>query len=226
MFADNWGRILGCLLLILIVLLIIKIYSLYRQNSYLKRQIHHRVKNNLQLVSSLLNLQLKYSFDSNVLLELNESKSRFSTLNILNKRLLQEDDIVQKVEITKFIQDIINQYNTNNIQFESIFDIEAEQLKIDIEKVVPLGLLINELILFNIKNEFYQLNEKIKISIGGCPLTKNYNFEFINKNITTNWETKFKDTLSKQIVLRLANQLQSEMKIENKEGMKFSFYFQ
>lgn len=225
MFTENWGKILGCLSLILIILLIIKIITLYRHNIYLKKQIHHRVKNNLQLVSSLLNLQLKYSFDSNVLSELNESKSRFSTLNILNKRLLQEDDIVQEVEITKFIKDIVNQYDTNTIQFESIFDINAGQLKVDIEKIIPLGLLINELILFNIKNGLYQINEKIKITIGGCPIAKHYNFEFVNEHTAANWETKFKDTLSKQIVLRLANQLQTEMKIENSKGMKFSFNF-
>ena len=68
--------------------------------------MHHRIKNNMQLVSSLINLQLKYSFNDNVFSILNESKSRFKVLNILNKTALK-DGVEENIEVSNYINSIV-----------------------------------------------------------------------------------------------------------------------
>lgn len=215
-------------LIVIGYLLAITIF-LKRRTVFLRKEMHHRVKNNIQLVSSLLNLQLRHSIDDKVMSALKDSKSRFTTLGILNKIIFQTEIDHQKINVKTLANSIveknINQHNLATEDLSNLFCINANVFEIDIEKAIPLGLIINEILLFSIKNKLYLLGEKITINLEYCSDSNRCKFKFLNKHAPVNWSVNFDNTLSEKIIFRLTNQLQSEMKINYDEKMEFSFSF-
>jgi len=221
--------LLFCVSLIVIAFLMVKTISLKKRTNFLRKEMHHRVKNNIQLVSSLLNLQLRHSIDNKVLSALKDSKSRFAALGILNKIIFQTEIDHQKVNIKTLANSIveknINQHNLATEDFDKLFSINAKIFEIDIEKAIPLGLIINELLLFSIKNKLYLPGKEIAINLDYCLESNLCEFRFVNNHAPANWNINFDNTLSEKIIVRLTNQLQSEMKIDYDEKMAFSFSF-
>jgi len=228
-FTYTTTSLLFCVSLIVIAFLMFKTISLKKRTNFLRKEMHHRVKNNIQLVSSLLNLQLRHSIDSKVLSALKDSKSRFAALGILNKIIFQTEIDHQKININTLTNSIveknINQNNLTTEDLNELFSVNAKVFEIDIEKAVPLGLIINELLLFSIKNKLYHSGKKIAINLDYCFESNMCNFKFLNNHAPENWNINFENTLSEKIIVRLTNQLQSEMKIDYDEKMEFSFSF-
>jgi len=228
-FTYTLSSVLFCVSLIVIAYLLAKTIFLKKRTNFLRKEMHHRVKNNIQLVSSLINLQLRHSIDKKVLSELKDSKSRFAALGILNKIIFQTDIGHQKININTLANSIveksINQNNLASEDLNNLFCINAKVFEIDIEKAIPLGLIINELLLFSIKNKLYLPGKEIAINLDYCFESNRCKFKFINNHAPANWNINFDNTLSEKIIVRLTNQLQSEMKIDYDEKMEFSFSF-
>ena len=228
-FSHTLSSLLFCASLIVIIVLTVKTISLKKRSNFLRKEMHHRVKNNIQLVSSLINLQLRHSIDHKVLSELKDSKSRFAALGVLNKIMFQTEASHKKININTLANSIVEKsINQNNLEKEGLnklFTINAKVFEIDIEKAIPLGLIINELLLFNIKNKLYSPGKQIAINLDYCFDSNICKFKFVNNHAPPNWNINFDNTLSKKIIVRLTNQLQSEMKIDYEEKMEFSFSF-
>lgn len=228
-YSYSLSSLLFSISLIIIAYLIVKTIYLKKRTVFLRKEMHHRVKNNIQLVSSLLNLQLRHSMDHKVLSALKDSKSRFTALGILNKIIFQTEIGHQKMNIKTLVNSIveknINQHNLATEDLDKLFRINAKVFEIDIEKAIPLGLIINELLLFSIKNKLYLPGEEIAINLDYCSDSNRCKFKFLNNHPPANWNVNFDNTLSEKIIVRLTNQLQSEMKIDYDKKMEFSFSF-
>jgi len=228
-YSYSLSSLLFCISLIVIAYLVFKTNFLKKRTVFLRKEMHHRVKNNIQLVSSLINLQLRHSIDKKVLSELKDSKSRFAALGILNKIIFQTEIGHQKMNIKTLVNSIveknINQHNLATEDLNNLFCINAKVFEIDVEKAIPLGLIINELLLFSIKNKLYFLGEQITINLDYCSDSNMCKFKFLNNHAPADWNVNFDNTLSEKIIVRLTNQLQSEMKIDYDEKMEFSFSF-
>ena len=188
--------------------------------------MHHRIKNNMQLMSSLINLQLRYSLDAHVMSTLKESKSRFQVLNILNKTIINHG-ITEHIQNTSdYIEKIITS-NLNHYKIEkSKVNLQINVLgELKVEKAIALGLITNELFLFVFKhNTFKHKDEKIYFTLNQCPKNNSYFVQFKNKNAEGDWISLYSKTLSEQIISRLTNQLQSQVTL-NPESMELSFSF-
>lgn len=128
--------------------------SLHEKETLLK-EIHHRVKNNLQVVSSLLSLQSKNVSDENALRALNEGRDRVKSMALIHQNLYRDDDLMGvdvKDYIEKLITSLFTSYNIQPNSIKLITDIDALQL--DVDTVVPLGLILNELISNALKYAF------------------------------------------------------------------------
>lgn len=116
------------------------------ENKILIKEIHHRVKNNLQVISSLLSLQERKVTDENTKEALKSSKTRVETMSILHQSLYQGDEvrgIGVKKYFTDLISNLIDTYTVNdNIQTR----IDIDELRIDVDSMIPIGLVANELI--------------------------------------------------------------------------------
>lgn len=126
-----------------------------RQKESLLREIHHRVKNNLQVISSLLSLQSDYAKDEESLAHFYESQSRISTIALIHEKLYQSrniDEIKMLDYITDLTRNLLKVYKDlgENIDVQ----INAYDISIDIDRAIPCGLIINELFSNCLKHAF------------------------------------------------------------------------
>ncbi len=123
------------------------------QKDTLVREIHHRVKNNLQVIVSLLGMQSRHTRDKRVLAAFQEAESRLRAIAHIHERLYASEDLAE-VEfgeyLTSLAQELIqlHAYAPNQIQL----DCDVTDLVLDIERAIPLGLIANELILNALKH--------------------------------------------------------------------------
>jgi two-component system, sensor histidine kinase PdtaS len=160
------------LLLVLMLIVSYKLYRLYQKNkiiSYrnaiLLQEQNHRVKNNLQVVSSLLSLQANLLEDENAKQAVDESQLRIEAMTILHRQLYDNQDVLDKIDMESYITElteiILQSYGIYDI--ENVYKITHKQLNAD--KAVFTGLLINELVSNACKYAFQQ-NEYCFLEIG------------------------------------------------------------
>jgi len=137
------------------------------ENELLLREMHHRTKNNLQLLNSLLNLQVRKSPSSEVKAAIQSSMDSVGAISILHHRLYQSGDF-RAVDLKPYIEDMVE-------YFEEAFGLEEQgvqiscdcaNISIKTDTAIPLGLIINELITNAIKHAFTEKsNGAIKIEL-------------------------------------------------------------
>lgn len=203
--------------------------SLVEKDSLLK-EIHHRVKNNLQMVSSLLSLQTKNTRSKAAIEALEEGKSRVKAMALIHQKLYQNDDL-SVIEMQSYIESLINSVQSvykkggHNINIT----VDAEDVELDIDRAIPFGLILNELVSNSFKYAFPKNEDDGKIYIH---LRKMANqdgfFEYTDNGVGLPDDTDQRANASMGIRLmnRLVNQLQSQLNIDKtSEGVRFWFNF-
>lgn len=139
---------------------VIKNKSLQLENALLEKElllkeVYHRVKNNLQMVSSLLRLQASELNNEEVDLAMEESINRLQSMSLIHEKLYMRGEF-QKIELKEYfetlIQQITDSFITSKTKIECKTDLENFELSID--HAVPLGLIINEIISNSFKHAF------------------------------------------------------------------------
>lgn len=203
--------------------------SLIEKDSLLK-EIHHRVKNNLQMVSSLLSLQTKNTRSKAAIQALEEGKSRVKAMALIHQKLYQNDDL-SVIEMQGYIESLINSvqsvYKKGGHSIN--ITIDAEGVELDIDRAIPFGLILNELVSNSFKYAFPHDEENGKIYIH---LRKQNGqegfFEYTDNGIGLPEDTDERALSSMGIRLmnRLANQLQTNLNVDKpSEGVRFWFNF-
>jgi len=124
------------------------------ENIVLVKEIHHRVKNNLQIVISLLRLQKGELKSDEAKRHFNEAINRIMVMSLIHKKLYQETEMAH-IEIQPYLKELSNDViRISNMGFPIRFKINSEVDKIGLKTIVPLGLLINELLSNSIKHAF------------------------------------------------------------------------
>jgi two-component sensor histidine kinase len=137
------------------------------EKEILLREIHHRVKNNMQIISSLLNLQTEYVDDEEAVNVLKESQNRVRSMAIIHEKLYQSKDLTH-INFVDYIQSLVlnlfYSYDIDNTQIKPILKIE--DISLNIETAVPCGLIISELISNSLKYAFpNRMNGEIIVSL-------------------------------------------------------------
>ena len=139
--------------------------SLEEKNVLLK-EIHHRVKNNLQVISSLLALQSKYINDDTALNALKQGQDRVHSMALIHQDLYQGKDMIGVSTVNYFEQLIDNLFYSYNINEEEVkLNLEVEDLTLDVDTMIPLGLVLNELVSNAFKHAFKEDIQNAEISI-------------------------------------------------------------
>ncbi len=203
--------------------------SLVEKDSLLK-EIHHRVKNNLQMVSSLLSLQTKNTRSKAAIEALEEGKSRVKAMALIHQKLYQNDEL-SVIEMQGYIESLINSVQSvykkggHNINIT----IDAEGVELDIDRAIPFGLILNELVSNSFKYAFPHDEENGKIYIHLRKIgDKEGFFEYSDNGVGLPEDTEERTNSSMGIRLmnRLANQLQTKLNIDKTaEGVRFWFNF-
>ncbi|MDP1803406.1 MAG: PAS domain S-box protein [Bacteroidota bacterium] len=126
-----------------------------KEKDVLLKEVHHRVKNNMQIISSILNLQSSYVTDNYTLALLKESQNRIKTMAYIHESLYQNKSFTS-VNFSEYIQtlskNIIQSYVLSSEKVELILNLEKINLNLDVS--IPAGLIVNELITNAIKHAF------------------------------------------------------------------------
>lgn len=121
----------------------------------LLKEIHHRVKNNLQIISSLLSLQSRFIEDKDAKALVNEGQNRVKSMALIHQKLYQKDNLMG-VEALDYIQNLTNTlqaaYGTDSTKVKVNYDVE--NLILDVDTMIPIGLILNELISNSFKHAF------------------------------------------------------------------------
>jgi PAS domain S-box-containing protein len=199
-----------------------------KEKEILLREIHHRVKNNLQIISSLLNLQTRYVMDNEVAVDvLKESRNRVKSMAIIHEKLYQSTDFVNiKFDdyILRLILDLFYSYNLQKDQIKPV--IEVKDIELNIETAIPCGLIINELISNSLKYAFPD-GQKGEIRISLKSKKDSYQLCISDNGVGLPEELDYKNakSLGLQLVNNLVDQIDGEITLDRSQGTKFKIIF-
>ena len=196
-----------------------------KEKDILLQEIHHRVKNNMQIISSLLNLQITYLDDDEAVNLLKESQNRVRSMAIIHEKLYQSNDFT-KINLTEYISSLVNglfySYSIKNT-INSI--INVDDVDLNIETAVPVGLILNELISNSLKHGFSNGSGEIYIKLK----TVEDKYEMIvgDNGIGFPNDLDFRKTesLGLQLVNNLVKQIDGEIEINTDQGTEFKITF-
>ena len=138
-----------------------------KERETLLKEIHHRVKNNLQIISSLLNLQSRHIEDQQALEAVKEGQNRVKSMALIHQEIYQKDNLTEINAghyITNLVQGLLKSYELSAGAIELETDID--ELELDVDTTIPLGLIINELVTNTVKYAFPDKKEgKLSVTL-------------------------------------------------------------
>ena len=187
------------------------------EKDQLLREIHHRVKNNLQVISSLLSLQTKYVKDKHAISALNEGQNRVESMVLIHQNLYRQDDI-SGVSMKDYIPRLANSiFDSYNIQGDEIkIEYELDDITLDVATVIPIGLVLNELISNALKYAFPDrkrgmLNVSLSINCNNLILSVSDNGIGLN-------QAEYVKGFGSKLIAAFARKLEGDLKINGEDG--------
>ncbi|MBL0341933.1 MAG: PAS domain S-box protein [Bacteroidetes bacterium] len=198
------------------------------EKGLLLREIHHRVKNNLQIIISLFNLQSHYINDLKASEALKEGQDRIKSMALIHERFYQNDGL-SRIDFDDYIKRLVeNLYMSFNASPERIlFDVEADKISLDIDTAVPCGLIINELVSNVFKHAFNE-TEKGTLSIKFHRIANDLiqlSISDSGKGLPAGFDFEEVDSLGMQLINALTNQLDGRMTLVAGKGTTFVLEF-
>ncbi|MES2773339.1 MAG: histidine kinase dimerization/phosphoacceptor domain -containing protein [Bacteroidota bacterium] len=189
------------------------------------KELHHRVKNNLQIVSSLLSLQAYKMHDDEAIAAVNESRQRVEAMGLIHQRLYKTDNLTSvnlKEYITDLLEMLMQSYGYRHDNFD--LKIKVEQELLDVDKALPMGLIINEVVTNAFKYAYKDIdhpsliisfiheNDNIKLSI-----------QDNGKGLDEKTWQKKGGSFGKQLVATLCKQIRAGQILDTTAGTRFTF---
>ncbi|HID43339.1 MAG TPA: PAS domain-containing protein, partial [Archaeoglobaceae archaeon] len=195
------------------------------EKEILLKEVHHRVKNNLQIISSLLNLQKSYIKDDTTLNFLNDSQNRIKTMALIYEKLYQSEDLV-RIDFSEYVRSLVSHLIRSYGSADRIkLKVDVDDVQLNIDMAIPCGLIINELVSNSLKHAFPDGKGEIRVEMhrnnGELRLVVSDNGIGMSEKI---YFQKI-DTLGLQLVNTLANQLSGSIKLHREEGTEFEITF-
>ncbi len=220
-----------------------ELQSSLKEKEILLKEVHHRVKNNLQIITSILKLQSANIKNPEMANLFKIVTGRIKTMALMHEKLYQSSDLAN-INFSEYIKNLANYiYNTfceyvNDIEFEVNF---SENILLDVDSAISCGLIINELVTNALKYAFKDKgNGKIIINFmyyndPECVLNDEQNCRKYNyllsvgdngSGIEDGYDIKNSGTLGMQIVMSLVEELEGKLEIVNSNnGLRFNIFF-
>ena len=200
----------------------LKVEEQSQQLTTLMKELHHRVKNNLAIVSSLLSMQSKRLDDKNAAKAVRDGQMRVQAMSLIHQRLYKTDNVSTvniKDYLTELAESLMQAYGFSPDTFD--LTIEVENPALDVDFAIPLGLIVNELITNSFKYA-YEGIEKPSLFIyfkndGNITLKIQDNGIGIDEELVG----KKSNSFGQKLIKGLSKQMKGEYKFENNEGTYF-----
>jgi two-component sensor histidine kinase len=204
------------------------IQSSLGEKETLLREIHHRVKNNLQIISSLLNIQSSHIQDENVLSSIQEGQNRVQAMSLIHQNLYQSEHL-SNVDIQNYLHQLVA-YLSETFAGQSkdiTVTVDAPNINFDIDTAIPLGLIINELV-SNAYKYAFDKHGKGNINISIKPKSgDDYELEIRDdgKGLPTDTDMEKSSSLGLKLVKILSRQLRGTFSSRSDKGAVFLVQF-
>ena len=199
-----------------------------KEKEVLLKEIHHRVKNNLQVVSSLLSLEAGRTKDEKLVQSLKESQARIRSMALIHEKLYQSRDL-SRVDFEGYVRNLavylIRTYGTGHGAVE--LQLDVADIRLGIDRAIPCGLILTELITNSLQYGFPDSRGgTITVELrpdgnGGLQLSVHDN----GVGLPDNLDIAKSDSLGLQLVSTLTLQLGGQLEIDRSDGTRFSITF-
>lgn len=205
-----------------------KIQKSLDEKEILLREIHHRVKNNLSIISGLLGLQIDSSEVEETQKVLKDSQSRIHSLALIHDKLYKTDTL-SDIHLDKYIKELVEAIHGTFSEYRDAVELKfnLDAADIDIDNVVPCGLLVNELVVNAFKHAFQQ-NDKgaLEITLLNEGKTAKLTIADNGPGLPEDFGLGSSDSLGSMLIKTFASQLQADMKVDREhDGTAFVFTF-
>ena len=195
------------------------------EKEMLLKEIHHRVKNNLMVISSLLNLQSTYIKNQEDFDMFRESQNRAKSMALIHELLYKSDDL-KSIDFGDYmdtlVKDLFNTYIDDPHRLK--LNLDLQNINLDINTSIPLGLIVNELISNSMKHAFPDRQEG-EINIG-LKAEKGEYILIVGDNgvgISDDIDFRNSDSLGLQLINSLTQQIDGEIELNKKHGTKIYY---
>ncbi|MBL7934084.1 MAG: hypothetical protein JNL60_19425 [Bacteroidia bacterium] len=204
-----------------------------KEKEHLLKEVHHRVKNNLQIVSSLLNLQSVNMLDRKYLALINDSRNRIHSMALVHEMLYASRDL-SKIEIYEYITRLsssINNSFSNPAAAISFHYHVQKNLFFDIDYMISIGLILNEIISNSFKYAFPDKTGNITISLSSQAHKGKqtlYELKVFDDGVglSDNFDVKKDSQLGMQLISMLSDQINGTVNLTGKNGTTYTIIFQ
>ena len=197
------------------------------EKEILLKEIHHRVKNNLQIISSLLSLQSKYIEDEKALSNFQESQTRVRSMALIHEKLYQSADLVS-IDFAEYLESLVlelaRSYRLNPLSVS--IDLNIAEAMFDVDTAIPCGLIVNELVTNSLKYAFPDNRKgviQINLDSHGDRFTLVVKDDGIGFPEHVDWQNT--ESLGMQLVNTLTSQLGGSVELNDSSGTEFKITF-
>jgi len=197
-----------------------------REKEVLLKEIHHRVKNNMQIVSSLLSLQARDVEDPAVLDLLAQSRARILSMALVHEDLYQTGNLAH-VDFRHYLERLADRVRSGIAGASGVrFELDLDELNLAVDQAIPLGLLCNELFTNALKHAFVPgLPGCVRVSLRRQPGLAVITVRDDGKGLPADFRPAEGSTLGLQLVWSLAEQLQGQAEAHTDAGAVFTIRF-
>jgi two-component sensor histidine kinase len=193
-----------------------------QQLSTLMKELHHRVKNNLAIVSSLLNIQSNRLEDKNAAKAVREGQMRVQAMSLIHQRLYNSDNVSSlniKLYLTELAENLMQAYGYSADSFD--LQINAENPELDVDMAIPIGLIVNELVTNSFKYAYEGIEHPSLII--NFKNDKDITLQLQDNGIGIDETVMNKNagSFGKKLIKGLTNQINGKCRFENKQGTYF-----
>ena len=199
-----------------------------KEKEVLLREVHHRVKNNMAVISSLLSLQSGYVDDKKYLEMFRESQSRIKSMALVHERLYKSDDlsIISSNDYFRALSSELS-FSFSRSDCEIVLKYDIDEIALDIDIAIPCGLILNELVSNALKHAFQEKSTGI-INIGFL-IKNNSHYSLMisdnGKGIKDDFVLEKSETLGLRLVHILTEQLNGTVEYDKNDGTSFKIRF-
>lgn len=197
-----------------------KMRSSLAEKEILLKEVHHRVKNNLQIVSSLLDLQSDYIEDEKSRIFFRDSQNRIRSMALIHQKLCQSERLAF-IDLREYIEELANYLYSTSVHEPDLIHLKVDMgdISLSMDEAVPCGLIVNELLSNSLKHAFPdnrggEIMIRGRIKDGWIVLTISDN----GAGLPPGLDFRNTETLGLQLVTTLAKQLRGRIDINSERG--------
>lgn len=191
------------------------------------KELHHRVKNNMQVVSSLLGLQSMRLEEGEVKEAVEEGRSRIKAMAMIHQKLYLKEDIAE-VDVEDYLKQLLEELRTSFGVENLTIDTQIDKVKLDIDTVLPIGLIVNELVCNSFKHAFSEIEEpRLQLSLQKKEgKTLQLLVKDNGKGLQAKEEKELNESFGLRLVTILVKQLKGKLEMSNLDGLTYHITLQ